>query len=59
MAVNEKDTISILSMEAILNGMGIMVDRVELQNYLGQMKKEFNEEEIDFELFVRVVAFLL
>ena len=46
-------------MEAILNGMGIMVDRVELQNYLGQMKKEFNEEEIDFELFVRVVAFLL
>ena len=46
-------------MEAILNGMGIVVERSELQNYLGQMKKDFNEEEIDFELFVRVVAFLL
>ena len=58
-AVNEKETISKLSLEAILQNMGINIDQDELTESLKSLKADYKEEDIDYELFVRVVALSL
>ena len=58
-AVNEKETISKLSLEAILQNMGINIDQDELTESLKSLKVDYKEEDIDYELFVRVVALSL
>jgi len=39
--------------------MGINVDQDELGEYLKSVKSDYKEEDIDYELFVRVVALSL
>ena len=56
MAITEKEMISRLSMEAILENMGIATDSDELSDNLKAVRPDYKEDEIDYELFVRVVA---
>ena len=59
MAITEKEMISRLSMEAILENMGIATDSDELSDNLKAVRPDYKEDEIDYELFVRVVALSL
>jgi Ca2+-binding EF-hand superfamily protein len=58
-AVNERETITKLSLEAILHNMGINIEEGELLRHIREIKADYKEDEIDYELFVRVVALSL
>ena len=59
MAVSEREVVTKLSVEAILQNMGIQMEESELVEHLRSIRPDFKDDEIDFELFVRVVALSL
>ena len=49
-AVNEREVISRLSLEAILQNMGILLDHEDLVGYISMLKPEYKEDEVDLSL---------
>ncbi len=58
-AVSEKEVITKLSLEAVLQNMGIQVEEDELLAHIKDIRPDYKQDEIDYELFVRIVALTL
>jgi hypothetical protein len=58
-ATNEKDTLNLINLRAILYNLNFDQTEEEIKDMLMSIEEEVNPEEVDFELFCRLVAVYL